>query len=272
MGGNIDWGGVGAGSALDGYTGGVIGGSGVDPIGFLSGRSGISKAGDLSQQGFTAGISGLQDFMKTLAPMYKDYMDVGASGAKGLQNPSDPTTDPQFQNLLKAGTDASNMNAAGSGHLFGGGHEKALQAFGQNMGHEWEQQQFQNNLAKTSTGMNATSNLAGNQMGIQEMISKLIMGKGQDAAATETAKNQGMQQLMQMGVQAAAIAFSDRRLKKNITRIGTHALGIGVYEFDYLWDEHAVGVMADEVEKVMPAAVGEAGGYKYVNYSMLQGA
>jgi hypothetical protein len=72
---------------------------------------------------------------------------------------------------------------------------------------------------------------------------------------------------------SAAIMASDRRLKKNIKRIGTHVLGIGVYLFDYLWGETAIGVMADEVKTVMPEAViKHPSGYDMVNYDMIGGA
>ena len=65
--------------------------------------------------------------------------------------------------------------------------------------------------------------------------------------------------------------FSDRRLKMNIERIGTHPLGIGIYSYDYIWGEHDIGVMADEVEKVKPEAViDHPSGFKMVNYGRLQ--
>jgi hypothetical protein len=86
------------------------------------------------------------------------------------------------------------------------------------------------------------------------------------------ANNSMMGGLMQMGgmLGSAAIKASDRRLKKNIKRIGTHALGIGLYTWDYLWGQPFSGVMADEVEKVMPEAiVCHPSGFKMVNYSML---
>jgi len=68
---------------------------------------------------------------------------------------------------------------------------------------------------------------------------------------------------------AALPMFSDRRLKSNIKRIGTHKLGIGLYEYDIM-GEHQQGVMADEVEKVMPEAVlMHPSGYKMVNYGLL---
>ena len=81
----------------------------------------------------------------------------------------------------------------------------------------------------------------------------------------------GMGMLGSLG--AAGISkFSDRRLKTNIKRIGTHALGIGLYTWNYLWGEPSTGVMADEVEKVMPEAVLlHPSGFKMVNYTMIGG-
>ena len=84
-------------------------------------------------------------------------------------------------------------------------------------------------------------------------------------------------QMMSAGIGAAGAlggarikAASDRRLKKNIKRIGTHVLGIGLYTWDYLWGQPFTGVMADEVEQVMPEAiVMHPSGFKMVNYSML---
>jgi hypothetical protein len=68
---------------------------------------------------------------------------------------------------------------------------------------------------------------------------------------------------------AAATYFSDRRLKSNIERIGTHPLGIGIYEYD-IFGEHQIGVMADEVKQVMPEAIiNHLSGYMMVDYGML---
>ena len=62
---------------------------------------------------------------------------------------------------------------------------------------------------------------------------------------------------------------SDRRLKSNIERVGTHPRGIGIYEYD-IEGKRQRGVMADEVESVLPEAViTGADGYKRVNYGML---
>jgi hypothetical protein len=69
----------------------------------------------------------------------------------------------------------------------------------------------------------------------------------------------------------------DRRLKENVVRVGDHPLGIGLYLFDYKAEfrdgrgvERQFGVMADEVETVMPQAVElDDQGYKRVDFKML---
>jgi len=65
------------------------------------------------------------------------------------------------------------------------------------------------------------------------------------------------------------LAASDRRLKSNVIRIGTHPLGIGIYEYDIAGNRQR-GVMADELEAVMPEAVyTRPDGYKMVNYGAI---
>ncbi len=70
---------------------------------------------------------------------------------------------------------------------------------------------------------------------------------------------------------------SDRRCKERIVRAGVHPLGVGLYLFDYKPEFQATwgrgrqfGVMADEVESILPQAVSvHPDGYKQVNYAML---
>lgn len=67
---------------------------------------------------------------------------------------------------------------------------------------------------------------------------------------------------------AAAIPFSDRRLKTNIRQIG-EKFNLPWYEFDIL-GEHREGVMADEAEALYPEAIVEGPcGFKMVNYAAL---
>jgi hypothetical protein len=71
--------------------------------------------------------------------------------------------------------------------------------------------------------------------------------------------------------------MSERMVKQNIIRIGTHPDGFGLYRFDYKPEfremgdfERQFGVMADEVETVLPQAViMHPYGYKMVDYALL---
>lgn len=63
--------------------------------------------------------------------------------------------------------------------------------------------------------------------------------------------------------------MSDRRLKSDVVRIGTHPSGVGFYEYT-LFGRRERGVMADEVRAVHPqAAVLGPHGYWMVNYALL---
>ena len=68
-----------------------------------------------------------------------------------------------------------------------------------------------------------------------------------------------------------AAAFSDSRLKKDIKKIGTSLEGHNIYKFKYLdEDNEYIGVMAEEVYKKKPEAVGYMGnGYLGVDYNQI---
>ena len=80
------------------------------------------------------------------------------------------------------------------------------------------------------------------------------------------------------GTKKAQPPPSDRRLKRNVVRLGTLPMGIGLYLFDY--NEaltkpaelgRQLGVMADEVVQVIPEAISVSlDGYKHVDYSLLE--
>jgi hypothetical protein len=87
-------------------------------------------------------------------------------------------------------------------------------------------------------------------------------------SANVNAQNAGLYNLLGSAGTTAAM-MSDRRLKSNIERVGTHPLGIGIYEYD-IFGSRQIGVMADEVEEVRPEAVMQhPSGYKMVNYGAL---
>lgn len=68
---------------------------------------------------------------------------------------------------------------------------------------------------------------------------------------------------------AAMGMFSDRRLKKDITNIGTYR-ELPIYKFKYIWeDTYTIGMMADEIEELYPEVISEVNGFKKVNYNKL---
>ena len=66
--------------------------------------------------------------------------------------------------------------------------------------------------------------------------------------------------------------FSDIRLKEDIVALGRLSNGIGIYRFRYKGSDHTahVGVMAQEVQKIEPRAVGhDRDGYLTVDYDRI---
>lgn len=65
--------------------------------------------------------------------------------------------------------------------------------------------------------------------------------------------------------------FSDPALKENVVLVDESPLGFNIYEFNFKGDETRWrGVMADEVEEVMPEAITiDSDGYRHVNYDMI---
>jgi len=122
--------------------------------------------------------------------------------------------------------------------------------------------QIQNPQFQQYTGSNVAAAPVFQGVQAQNQAAMDLYGIKQNAA------NANMQGLASLGG-AAAMAFSDVRLKSNIERIGTHERGFGIYKYD-IFDRHEIGVLAQEVEQIMPEAVAEhASGFKMVNYGIL---
>ena len=89
--------------------------------------------------------------------------------------------------------------------------------------------------------------------------------------ANSNAQNANFNNMLQAGAQlgSAAFMFSDRRLKSNIKRVGTHAIGVGIYDYTMMGMPQR-GVIAQEVQAVRPDLVKRhANGYLMVNYGGL---
>lgn len=94
---------------------------------------------------------------------------------------------------------------------------------------------------------------------------------GYDAAlGAANAQNASWNNLLGAGAQlGSAFMFSDRRLKSNLKRVGTHQIGVGIYEYTMMGMPQR-GVIAQEVQAVRPDLVKRhANGFLMVNYGGL---
>lgn len=94
-----------------------------------------------------------------------------------------------------------------------------------------------------------------------------------DTTGTSTTQSQMYTNpLMQAaGLGLGLFAKSDRRIKKDIQEVGCLFDGTPVYRFRYVnsdTDTWHIGLMAQDVEEEMPAAVREFGGIKHVDYKL----
>jgi hypothetical protein len=99
----------------------------------------------------------------------------------------------------------------------------------------------------------------------------LIASAGQQSTG-EQKKGGGLGKLLGAGLSI----FSDRRLKRDIERIGEAADGLGLYRFRYLWDRPNTtreGPMAEEVAVLRPWALGPVvAGYATIRPDLLEAA
>jgi len=167
------------------------------------------------------------------------------------------------------------------------------QLYGQNLNNaQFSNQAIQQSLAQQSAlRAQPLNEIAGLMGGSQIQLPQFQGYSGAAVAPAPTfagAQAQGQADMSRYGIQQAgnnattsglfgalasgamlASKFSDRRLKSNIVQVGTHPLGIGIYEYD-IFGNRERGVMADEVAKVMPEAiVPHESGYMMVNYGKL---
>ncbi len=107
--------------------------------------------------------------------------------------------------------------------------------------------------------------LAPTQLDVQGTIDTGANMNNANAANAQSGQNAMYQAIGSMA--SSAMMMSDRRMKTDIARVGTLDNGLPIYVFRY---KHGgppqIGLMAQDVEQINPAAVGEIDGVKHVNY------
>jgi hypothetical protein len=145
---------------------------------------------------------------------------------------------------------------AASGLLNSGSTAKALQTRGAEINNG-----FFNNYLQQLSGLSGLGLQAGG----------LVANTGQKSTGTSTGGGPSTAGAIASTIGGIASIFSDRRLKRDIELIRRESDGLGWYAYRYVMSRiRQVGVMADEVAKLRPWALGpERAGYSTVNYGAL---
>jgi hypothetical protein len=190
------------------------------------------------------------------SPLYGAIMGGLESGEEAIMR----------QQAATGGLRSGDTSAALAGHAQQLSNKALLQSYNQ-------QVQGLQGLAGIGTNPGAIAQM---MMGIGETEAAGIMGSaqfGQDITGQILSGLGGFAQ--GAGQSAGAAAFSDPRLKDEVQYIGESG-GHSIYR--WVWNALAeklglygvgCGVMADEVEKITPNAIGESLGYKTVDYSQI---
>ena len=219
--------------AMSGQTGNAIrAGAGFGD------RSGIAAAFAQRQN--------MQGMAQAIAPIYErgysqaqqtaaqqQGVDLGAQQANATRG---------LQSAMQLGSLASSAQTAGLQ-----GAAAQLQA---------GQQQQQTDQAGRTAMYNQFLQQQGYPFQVAQFLANIAMGTGALSGSTTTTTQ-------------PSSMFSDRRLKHDIRKIGETDDGQPIYKFKYKGDpkeQTHIGLMAQEVEKKHPEAVGLSGGYKTVDY------
>lgn len=237
---------------------------------FLTGKESRNKA-------FKQFRRDLSPLMMQQAERGKAFQDQGArfldayGGALGLGDEEAFNTGlSRFRQSIGYNTmlDDSMRGIAGSAAARGVlGSGAALRAM-QDRASQLANQTFSNYLAQvlagSQTGFNAAQGAFGASQGYGGLIAQTGQRGGRGGALGSLGQALG-------GVAAVAPLFSDRRLKDDIRYLGTRPDGLGVYEYTLKTDgKRYVGVMADDVARLRPDALGEpVAGFATVHYDRL---
>lgn len=170
-----------------------------------------------------------------------------------------------YQFGLNQGVNAITGSNAAKGLLNSGATAKAINQFGQDYASTKYNDYLSQLFNLSNQGLQAGQLLSGAG---QESTSHGESQSQSTASSTSTGKGGkgGLGGLV--GGALSTVAASDRRLKKDIKFIRTLPNGLNVYSYKYINDKGPyIGVMADEVERLVPEALGPMiDGYKTVDY------
>ena len=191
---------------------------------------------------------------------------ANASNEAAAMNRARQTAQQMGLNVAANTANFANTGAAGILNFGGAAGGNAMSGFGLASG-------ALGSAGGAQQGMLQGYGLAGNMYGANLNAYTSLGNTGMQIEGQEqSALGQGIGSLLGIGAMGAMHMLpSDRRLKTDIRHVGYTRTGLRLYSFNYVWGgPRQTGVMADEVERVIPEAVRENfAGYKMVDYGMV---
>jgi len=215
------------------------------------------QLGLLGQQGYGQAL-GLGQAQAALGQQgYNQALGVGqAQAALGQQQYGQGMT--AAQQLAALGQQGYNMGAGTSAALAGLGtnaQQAGLAGAQAQLGAGQVQQQTQ------QAGLQALYNQFQQKQGYPFQVAQYLAGIAEGTGGLSG------NQTTQTTTGGGGFFSSDKRLKENIEKVGKTNDGQPIYRYNYKGDPNTqMGLLAQDVEKKHPEAVGLAGGYKTVNY------
>lgn len=211
-----------------------------------------------------------EDALKRLGGLYD--LEGGIGSQQALIDRAQQS--PLYKAIVGAqaeGEDAILRQASATGGLRSGNVQEALADYTTQLQNKALLESYNQQVS----GLTGLAQLPSNANQIAQQTSAVGQTLGQGVIAAGQAEQAGMGNLLNLGLQAAPFLFSDRRLKKNVKKIGERD-GFNLYEWEWNKLGNAIGLkgkevghMADEVEFKLPNAVKVYAGYKTVDYDMV---
>ena len=140
-----------------------------------------------------------------------------------------------------------------------------------------ENQQFNQGVTQSNLPISQLATLyglgSGAGMGSSNTLSSLASSNYASNLASQNNTQQGLMSAAEMAAMMYMSSSSDVRVKRDIEKVGELREGVGLYRYRYIWDDDdaplRMGVMAHEVERVLPNAVSDSPRGKLVHYAEL---
>lgn len=177
---------------------------------------------------------------QALAPIYQQAYQTGLQTAMSQQG----VAASDLARRMQAGQQIAGLGAAAQGAALQGAQaQMAAGQVGQQTRQAQDTAQYQQFLQER-----------GYPFQVAQFLANIAMGTGALSGSTTTTTQPGG-------------FFSDKRLKEDVKEIGKTNDGQPIYSYKYKGDDRTqIGLMAQDVEKKHPEAVGLMGGYKTVDY------